>query len=207
LLWFNLVSDWFYTVCFDCWATRSNSLSLRSWFYWVKSASISTRKIHFSLNLDNKWKSVTSCCWYFRIKDVGPSLHHQMVQLIVHSNNLFLFVLWKEKKHIWMRICETTTILSFIDKKLIDFLTDQNTTNNNEINNETLLTGKLKTQNSNLWRLMKCWIFLYFVFWIEKLWLNCVCLMNCVNWNIWFFWFEECWFQLLECWLLEESFC
>jgi hypothetical protein len=43
-----------------------------------------------------------------------------------------------------MRICETTT-LSLIDKKLIDLLTDQNT-NNNEINNETLLTGKLKTQ-------------------------------------------------------------
>jgi hypothetical protein len=40
-----------------------------------------------------------------------------------------------------MRICETT--LSFIDKKLFDLLTDQNT-NNNEINNETLLTGKLK---------------------------------------------------------------
>jgi hypothetical protein len=43
-----------------------------------------------------------------------------------------------------MRICETTT-QSFIDKKLIDLLTDQNT-NNNEINNETLLTGKHKTQ-------------------------------------------------------------
>jgi hypothetical protein len=38
-----------------------------------------------------------------------------------------------------MRICETT--LSFIDKKLFDLLTDQNT-NNNEINNETLLTGE-----------------------------------------------------------------
>jgi hypothetical protein len=48
-----------------------------------------------------------------------------------------------------MRICETTTTHSLIDKKLIDLLTDQNT-NNNEINNETLLTGKLKTQNSNL---------------------------------------------------------
>jgi hypothetical protein len=34
---------------------------------------------------------------------------------------------------------------SLIDKKLFDLLTDQNT-NNNEINNETLLTGKLKTQ-------------------------------------------------------------
>jgi hypothetical protein len=30
--------------------------------------------------------------------------------------------------------------------KLFDLLTDQNTTDNNEINNETLLTGKLKTQ-------------------------------------------------------------
>jgi hypothetical protein len=34
---------------------------------------------------------------------------------------------------------------SLIEKKLIDLLTDQNA-NNNEINNETLLTGKLKTQ-------------------------------------------------------------
>jgi hypothetical protein len=35
--------------------------------------------------------------------------------------------------------------LTLIDKKLFDLLTDQNT-NNNEINNETLLTGKLNTQ-------------------------------------------------------------
>jgi hypothetical protein len=42
-----------------------------------------------------------------------------------------------------MKICET--IHSLIDKKLFDLLTEQNT-NNNEINNETLLTGKLKTQ-------------------------------------------------------------
>jgi hypothetical protein len=38
-------------------------------------------------------------------------------------------------------------------------------------------------------------LFLYFGFWVEKLWLYCVCLMNCVNWNIWFFdWRSvDCW--------------
>jgi hypothetical protein len=68
-----------------------------------------------------------------------------MVHLIVHSHSLFVCVVKRKETH----LNENLKQHSLIDKKLFDLLTDQNT-NNNEINNETLLTGKLKTQYSNL---------------------------------------------------------
>jgi hypothetical protein len=55
---------------------------------------------------------------------------------------------------------------SLIDKKLFDLLTDQNT-NNNEINNETLLTGKhkkLKLKFVKVDEMLNLFCILYFVF-------------------------------------------